>query len=151
MTILWGVKPEQGEGRRLLLDLATGVAALGLAAVFTASSLGKIVRGNDFRDALRRTYGFSGPPLAVASRLVPTVELGCAGLLVWPMGRTVGLALTTLLLLTFTSVAGAAWASGRQGDCGCWGFVHEQLGLRAVTQDVVLTLVSVTALALRFG
>lgn len=134
-----------------LEQAATTAISLALAAVLIVSGLGKIARLERFRRALTSTYGWPTSAAAIAARLVPLVELACAGLLVWPAARTLGLLLTSGLLLTMAAMTGVAWAKGSTGDCGCWGIVQEQLGPRTVARDIFLAFLSVVALAVRLG
>ncbi len=129
----------------------TTLVAFALAAVLTVSGLGKIARPVRFRSALTVTYGWPPRFTVIAARVVPLSELGGATLLMWPTARTLGLLLTSGLLVAMSTLTGAAWAAGRKGDCGCWGVVQEQLGARTVARDVLLALVSVATLAIRLG
>lgn len=129
----------------------TTLVAFALAVVMIVSGLGKIARPERLRSALTRTYGWPLRSAAIAARTVPLIELGCATLLIWPSARTLGLLLTSGLFVAMSTLTGAAWAAGREGDCGCWGVVQEQLGPRTVARDALLALVSVAALAARLG
>jgi uncharacterized membrane protein YphA (DoxX/SURF4 family) len=127
------------------------VLRVALAAVFVVAAIGKLLDRSGSRQALR---GFGVPPrvAAVASELLPIVELVIAvALLLRPTAQW-GAAAAVVLLLTFVGGIANALAHGWKSACHCFGIFHsEPAGPRALVRNGALLAVAAIAAALGPG
>ncbi|HEY3945140.1 MAG TPA: MauE/DoxX family redox-associated membrane protein [Solirubrobacteraceae bacterium] len=111
------------------------VLRVALAAVFVSAAIGKLLDRSGSRQALR---GFGVPPrvAAVASELLPIVELVIAvALLLRPTAQW-GAVAAVVLLLTFVGGIANALVHGWKSACHCFGIFHsEPAGPRALARN----------------
>ena len=127
------------------------VLRVGLAAVFVLAAVGKLFDRSGSRQALR---GFGVPPrvAAVASELLPIVELVIAvALLLRPTAQW-GAVAAVVLLLTFVGGIANVLAHGVRPACHCFGvFYSEPAGPRALARNGALLAIAAFAAALGPG
>lgn len=116
-----------------------------LAAVFVTAAVGKLLDRSGSRFALR---GFGVPPgvAAVASEVLPVVELAIAvALLLRPTAQWGAIA-AVVLLITFVGGIANVLAHGWNTACHCFGIFHsEPAGPRALARNGVLLAVAAIA------
>lgn len=122
-----------------------------LAAVFLVAAVGKLLDRRGSRQALR---GFGVPPrvAAVASELLPIVELVIAvALLLRPTAQW-GAVAAFVLLLSFVGGIANVLAHGWKPACHCFGIFHsEPAGPRAVARNGALLALAAIAAGLGPG
>ena len=93
-----------------------------VAILFLGSSVGKIARPASFMDYLVHGGYFSVDIARWIHALVISVELGCAGLLIWPATRRGGWILAAALSSSFLVMHVASAVLGHVRACHCFGF-----------------------------
>jgi hypothetical protein len=121
----------------------SALVALGLAALFMATGVGKISHPARFARVLRGTYGLPAGLARVASLCVPAIELIAAFALVGSATRLAGLALVIALVVLMLIVTTGAVLQGATGDCGC----IDALGRMRLGRATLLRLVVLLAIA----
>lgn len=126
----------------------SAVVALGLAALFMATGVGKISHPAPFASVLRNTYRLPAGLARVASICVPAFELIAAVALVGSTTRLAGLALVIALVLIMLIVATIAVLQGGTGDCGCLDALGRMpLGRATLLRLVVLLVIASAGVA----
>lgn len=134
------------------LDLAAGVLAVVLSAIFLVSGGAKVLSSQAFGRILVTTYGFPADAARKLAVAFPVVELVCALALFIPELRLPGLVTATVSLAAVLLVVSMAWISGRTGDCGCFGSLSaEQLSAKTVVRAAVLAGTALLALSMHLS
>ena len=95
--------------------------SVGLAAVFFYASIDKLRDQLQFADSIA---AFAILPATLISPLavgLPTFEVACGLLLLWPRSRRVGALAAALTSVVFFTALSSALLRGLTLDCGCFG------------------------------
>lgn len=120
-----------------------GAAALvgryGLALIFLAAALPKLLARSEFAEALSNYKLLPGASIEPVARWLPRLELLIALVLLVGIAPRVGAAVAGGLLLSFSAAVGVNLARGRQIECGCSGTVTaRRIGWGLVVGDIAL-------------
>lgn len=125
--------------------------AYGLASVFTAAAVTKLINFTDFLRVVRGFELFPSPLVAPLSALLISLEITLAAALVLPSTRRYGAFGSALTLIFFLFFVGYALTRGLVVDCGCFIFLQNRtIGLGLLVQDLLLAACAL-ALAWRTG
>jgi peroxiredoxin len=126
------------------MGLVLLIARLGLAAIFVAAAVGKLLDPAGSRDAM---VGF-GVPASLArpfALMLPLMELAIAALLLPVATAWWGSLGALALLAAFVAAIGVNMARGKAPDCHCFGQLHsEPVGWPTLARNGVFAAVAVT-------
>ena len=127
------------------------VIAYGLAAVFAAAAIAKLVHFTDFLRVVRGFDFFPSSLVAPLSALLISLEITLAAALASPSTRRSGAFASALTLVFFLFFVGYALTRGLVVDCGCFIFLQDRtIGVGLLVQDLLLAACALT-LAWRTG
>ncbi len=124
----------------MIVDLLLICVRGGLALVFIAAAVGKLLDAEGSRRALRE-FGVRDAWIAPSARLLPIAELAvAAGLLVAPLARPAA-AGALALLAAFAAGVAQALRRGQAPDCHCFGQLHSApAGRGTIARNALLAL-----------
>jgi uncharacterized membrane protein YphA (DoxX/SURF4 family) len=104
-----------------LLDVIGTLARLGLAAVWIASGVIKLLDPGQTYLAVKAYDVLPTPMIGPVADALPLVELCLGMLLLVGIGVRLNAALSAALLLVFVAAVSQAWMRGLNIECGCFG------------------------------
>jgi hypothetical protein len=118
-----------------------------LALTMLSAGVGKFLQSDQFSNAMRSSH-IPEPLGKGMNRLLPTVEVGLATLLIVStrVSLPVVLAATAALLAIFTGWMVWVYLQGIRVDCGCFGARRSDIGPGSITRNLLLLVVSVGGL-----
>ena len=103
------------------LDVVGTVARLGLAAVWLASGVPKVLDPDGTYVAVRAYDVLPEAGVEIVAAVLPWVEIALGVLLLLGAGTRAAAVLSGGLVLLFVAGVAQAWARGLSIDCGCFG------------------------------
>lgn len=127
------------------------VLAMVIVPVLGVSFVGKALSFGKFRGVLESTYGLEGRISGIAAPTVLAVEFATAILLFVPPLRWVGFVIASAFFLGAALSSAAVLATGRNGDCGCFGALRaESLSEATVVRATILCAMAMAGATLHF-
>lgn len=121
--------------------LVTGMRVLAGGTICAAGIL-KVVNQDSFYRSLSSYGVFSHTVMELISSVLPHVEAMIGLLFVFGIATRLLGTTIAVMLVTFTLIAGLAFASGRAVDCGCFpvGDQADPIGIGFFLRNILLTL-----------